>query len=128
MKGIKLLLALLIATWSINLDAQQSVLPSLKSNQEAQDLIQREINTLQQIIKLNSPSQEWDKKLDLYQMAMSFLNEPTIIKATTEYALTSAFLNNETKWSNIDDTLALLRYNHKQWSKEFQELINLVKI
>lgn len=128
MKGIKLLLALLIAAWSINLNAQQSVLPQLKDNPAARDLIQREINTLELVIKQNSPSHEWDRKMDLYQTAIMFLNEATINKPTTEYALTSAFLNNEVKWENIDDSLALLRFNKKNWPKEFQELINLVKI
>jgi hypothetical protein len=128
MKGIKLLLALLIATWSINLNAQQSVLPQLKDNPAARDLIQREIYTLELVIKQNSPSHEWDRKLDLYQTAIMFLNEATVNKPTTQYALTSAFLNNEVKWENITDALALLRFNHKQWPKEFQELINLVKI
>ncbi len=128
MKGIKLLLALLIATWSINLNAQQAVLPQLKGNPIAKDLIQREINTLEIIIKQNSPSHEWDRKLDLYQTAIAFLNEATVIPPTTEYAMTSAFLNNEVKWEGIDDSLALLRFNKKIWPKEFQELINLVKI
>ena len=66
--------------------------------------------------------------MELYQLAVDFLNEATTIKPTTEYALTSAFLNNEVKWANIDDTLALLHFNHKRWPKEFQDLVNLVKI
>jgi hypothetical protein len=112
MKGLKFVLTLSVAFISLGLSAQQSPFPPLKQNEAAKTLIQRDI----------------DRKLDLYQMAVDFLNEPTQIKATTEYALTSAFLNHEVKWNNLSDSDAFMKYRIRQWSKEFQELINLVKI
>jgi hypothetical protein len=127
MKGLKFVLTLSVAFISLGLSAQQSPFPPLKQNEAAKTLIQRDIDYLEQIIK-NSPSPDLDRKLDLYQMAVDFLNEPTQIKATTEYALTSAFLNHEVKWNNLSDSDAFMKYRIRQWSKEFQELINLVKI
>ncbi len=125
MKGMKLLLTLGIAIWSLGIGAQ-SPYPPLKQNEAAKILIQKDIDYLEQIIK-NSPSPDLDRKLDLYEMAMAILNEPTQIKATTEYALTSAFINHEVKWNNLADSDAYMKYRIRQWSKEFQDLINLVK-
>jgi hypothetical protein len=126
MKGIKLLLALIFATWSLSLSAQ-NVLPTLKDNQTAQTIIKNEINYLTIALKTN-PSGEIESKLDLYQLALINLNEPTQIKPTTEYAITSAFINHEVKWNNLIDTEALMKYRRKQWSKEFLDLLNLLKI
>lgn len=109
------------------LSAQKVVLPSLKDNLSAKSLITGEISNLRTILKSN-PSQNLTDKLDLFELALSYLDEPSIIKTTTEYALTSAFLNYEVNKTGVQDQVAFNRFYAKIWSQDFIDLVNLVKI
>ncbi len=108
------------------LSAQKAVLPALKDNLTAQSIIEDEISKLSQTIKSN-PSQNLLDKLDLYKMALDYLNEPSQIKTTTSYALTSAFLNNEVNKAGVTDQTAFDRFYAKVWNQNFIDLVNLVK-
>lgn len=119
-----LFLVCVLVSFSIS---AQSVLPKLKDNQTAKVAIEKEIDNLNGLFKANQ-SHELELKIGLYQMAVDFLNEPTIIPPTTDYALTSAFLNTEVINNNILDSEAHVRFQRKQWNQNFIDLVNLVKL
>ncbi|MBK8449616.1 MAG: hypothetical protein IPO78_07030 [Saprospiraceae bacterium] len=126
MKMCKFALFLVCVLVSFSISAQ-SVLPKLKDNQTAKVAIEKEIDNLNGLFKANQ-SHELELKIGLYQMAVDFLNEPTIIPPTTDYALTSAFLNTEVINNNILDSEAHVRFQRKQWNQNFIDLVNLVKL
>ena len=125
MKGIKLLLVLFLAGSSLSIGAQ-SLLPPMTDNQSAQLMIKREITNLELLYK-SIPSVDLERKLYLYQQAMEFLSAPMTQVPSTESAVTSAFLIHEMKWNGIEESEAQTKFNNKQWSKEFKDLVNLVK-
>ena len=126
MKGIKFLISLLFVSWSLNLDAQ-SLMPPLHENQTAQIYIQKEIVNLELIIKYN-PTTDLERKLYMYQQALGFLQAPQTMLKTTEEALIQSFVITEMKWNYLDEAPAQEKYEKQQWSKEFVDLIVLVKI
>lgn len=126
MKGIKLVLCTLFLACSFMLQGQ-SILPALKTNLVATQSIELELENLKTAFS-NSPSKAIESKIDLYVWALDFLKEPTQIPPTTDYAITSAFLNHETNWNQANDTEALFRFQRKQWAQEFIDLVNLVKL
>jgi hypothetical protein len=126
MKGIKLVLCTFLLGASFLLQGQ-SILPTLKSNLNAVQSIELELENLKTAFN-NSPSKAIESKMDLYVWALDFLKEPTQIPSTTEYAITSAFLNHETNWNGANDSEALFRFQRKQWAQEFTDLVNLVKL
>lgn len=126
MKGIKLVLCTLFLATAFILQGQ-SILPPLKSNVNAIQAIEFELNNLKTSYQ-NSPSKSIESKIDLFVWALDFLKEPTQIPPTTDYAITSAFLNHETNWNKANDTEALFRFQRKQWAQEFNDLVNLVKL
>lgn len=127
MNGFKFILFFICLIVVSSISAQKSVLPPLKDNQSAKVLITNEISNLDGLIKSN-PSKNLSDKLDLFKLALEFLDEPSIIKTTTEYALTSAFLNNEVNKTGVEDQVAFNRFYAKNWSQSFIDLVNLVKI
>ncbi|MBK6546334.1 MAG: hypothetical protein IPG12_13845 [Saprospiraceae bacterium] len=126
MKMCKFALFLVCVLVSFSISAQ-SVLPKLKDNQTAKVAIEKEIDNLNGLFKANQ-SHELELKIGLYQMAVDFLNGPTIIPPTTDFALTSAFLNTEVINNNILDSEAHVRFQRKQWNQNFIDLVNLVKL
>lgn len=126
MKGIKLVLCTLFLATAFILQGQ-SVLPPLKSNLNAVQSIEFELDNLKTAFQ-NSPTKAIESKIDLYVWALDFLKEPTQIPPTTEYAITSAFLNHEANWNGANDSEALFRFQRKQWAQEFIDLVNLVKL
>ncbi len=123
---LTLFLFLGLSTYSINTYAQ-SGLPALRANQEAKTLIEEEINKLYDDYKSN-PTIEVERKLVLFNKTIEILDEPTVKPVTTEYAVNSAFLFYELKYNpTINDTEAFRRLNQKQWSLNFNDLVNLVK-
>ena len=127
MNSFKFFLFAFLLLGASALSAQKTVLPALKDNQSAKSLITDEISNLRATLKSN-PSQELKDKLDLFKLALSYLDEPSIIKTTTDYALTSAFLNNEVNKTGVEDQVAFNRFYAKVWSQNFIDLVNLVKI
>ncbi|MCC6752606.1 MAG: hypothetical protein IT266_01340 [Saprospiraceae bacterium] len=126
MKGFNMLIASIALFFALNLSAQQSVLPALVPNQMAKQRVENELNNLKQAHIVN-PSKAIESKLDLYMKALEFLNEATIIPPTTDYAVTSAFLNHEVDFNQANDSEAFYRFYNKQWKQEFIDLVNLVK-
>lgn len=125
MNGFRLILILVVFLSGFGLQAQ-SVLPPLKPNVVAADLINKALETMEAQYKIN-PSQALENKMDLYSLASGFLSEPSVIPTTTEYALTSAFLNAEVDRNQIPDTEAFIRFQNRRWNQDFLDLINLVK-
>lgn len=125
MKGPKLLLCAFALLCGFQLIAQ-SPLPALKSSETSKQLIQSELRNLKAAYDLNRSTQI-ESKIQLFNLAMEFLNEATVIPPTVDYALTSAFLNHEVNRYNANDTEAFNRFYKKQWKQEFQDLVNLVK-
>lgn len=127
MNGLKFIL-FFISLMSVSaISAQKSVLPALKDNQSAKVLITNEISNIAGLLKSN-PSKDLTDKLDLYKLALEFLDEPSIIKTTTEYAITSAFLNHEVDRTGVPDQIAFERFYKKVWNQNFIDLLNLVKL
>lgn len=126
MKGFNMLIASIALFFALNLSAQQSVLPALVPNAQAKQRIENEIGNLKQAHQAN-PSSAISSKIDLFSRAIEFLGEGTIIPPTTEYALTSAFLNHEVDFNQANDSEAFYRFYNKQWKQEFIDLVNLVK-
>lgn len=112
--------------WVLGLQAQ-SVLPNLKSNEISKQLLEVELTNLKTAYNAN-PTADIHSKLELYALAVEFLNEKTDIPPTTSYAVTSAFLNHEVNRYGANDTEAFMRFNRKHWKQEFQDLVNLLKI
>lgn len=127
MNGFKFILFIICLIGVSSISAQKTVLPPLKDNQSAKVLITNEISNITGFLKSN-PSKDLTDKLDLFKLALEFLDEPSIIKTTTEYALTSAFLNNEVNKTGVEDQVAFNRFYAKNWSQNFIDLVNLVKI
>lgn len=126
-KLLTLFFILGLSTFSFNLFSQ-SGLPALRVNQEAKALISEEINKLYDEYKSN-PTIEVERKLVLFNKTIEILDEPTVRAVTTEYAVNSAFLFYELKYNpTINDTEAFKRLNQRQWSPNFNDLVNLVKI
>lgn len=125
MKGIKLLFVLFLAISGWNASSQ-NVLPPLTDNLSAQNMIKREIKNLELLNQAN-PKVEHERKLYLYQTTLEFLAAPTTVTPQTESAVTSAFVLHEMKWSGIEEADAIKKFNNKQWSNEFHDLINLIK-
>lgn len=105
----------------------QSVLPNLKSNEVSKQLLEVELTNLKTAYNAN-PSAGIHSKLELYSLAVEFLNEKTDIPRTTSYALTSAFLNHEVNRYGANDTEAFMRFSRKDWRQEYHDLVNLLKI
>lgn len=127
MNGLKFILFFICLLSFSAIKAQKSVLPALKDNQSAKVLITNEISSMAELLKSN-PSKDLSDKLDLYKLALEFLDEPSIVKTTTEYAITSAFLNNEVDKTGVPDQIAFERFYKKVWNQNFKDLLNLVKL
>ncbi len=127
MNGLKFILCLFTLISFSSINAQKAVLPALKDNQSAKVLITNEISNIEGSLKSN-PSKDLTDKLDLFKLALEFLDEPSIIKTTTEYAITSAFLNNEVDKAGVPDQIAFERFYKKVWNQNFIDLLNLVKL
>ena len=125
MKVFRLLLVAVVLFCGLHLSAQ-SVLPPLKQNSAAKPLIEAELSKLKQAYQ-STPTTEILSKIDLFTLALGFLNEPTQIPPTTDYALTSAFLNHDVNFNKAEDSEAMVHFYHKVWQKEFEDLVNLVK-
>ncbi|MBK8644154.1 MAG: hypothetical protein IPN15_18685 [Saprospiraceae bacterium] len=105
----------------------QSVYPALKDNLTAQTIVREELEFAGEAYKSN-PSPLNERRLDLYMSILDFLNEPTQIKTTTEYALTSGFLNTAVKWDRISDSEAFQLYLTKSWTPDFAYILNKLKL
>ncbi|MBK8955510.1 MAG: hypothetical protein IPM34_08140 [Saprospiraceae bacterium] len=126
MKRFSLLFVSFFLFVSVGLQAQ-SVLPNLKSSEISKQLLGVELDNLKTAFN-NNPSDAIESKLELYSLALSFLNEATIIPSTTDYAVTSAFLNHEVNRYGANDTEALMRFQRKHWRQEFNDLVNFLKL
>lgn len=126
MKITKLFLLAIFALICIT-GKSQSVYPALKDNLTAQTIVREELEFAGEAYKSN-PSPLNERRLDLYMSILDFLNEPTQIKPTTEYALTSAFLNTSVKWDRITDTEAFQLYKTKSWTSDFSYILNRLKL
>ncbi len=125
MKVFRLFLAVVVMFLGLHLGAQ-SVLPPLKQNTVAKPLIEAELARLKQAYQ-STPTVAIRSKMNLFTLALEFLNEPTQIPPTTDYALTSAFLNYDVNYNKAEDSEALVHFYHKIWQQDFTDLINLVK-
>lgn len=125
MKRPKLLMLIFAMLCGFHLGAQ-SPLPSLKSSETSKQLLQVELGNLKTAYD-NNRSAQIESKIQLYALALEFLNEATVIPSTVDYALTSAFLNHEVNRYQANDTEAFERFYRKQWKQEFQDLVNLLK-
>ena len=105
----------------------QSVFPALKDNLTAQTIVREELEFAGEAYKSN-PSPMNERRLDLYMSILDFLNEPTQIRTTTEYAITSAFLNTTVKWDRVSDTEAFQLYLNKSWTGDFAHILNRLKL
>lgn len=126
MKITKLFILAIFALISLTAKSQ-SVFPALKDNLTAQTIVKEELEIAGEAYKLN-PSSSNERRLDLYMSILDFLNEPTQIRTSTEYALTSGFLNTTVKWDRISDTEAFQRYLSKSWTPDFAYIINKLKL
>ena len=126
MKITKLFFLAIFALSCITVKSQ-SVYPALKDNLTAQTIVREELEFAGEAYKSN-PSPLNERRLDLYMSILDFLNEPTQIKPTTEYALTSAFLNTSVKCDRITDTEAFQLYKTKSWTREFSYILNRLKL
>ena len=126
MKITKLFFLAIFALISLTAKSQ-SVFPALKDNLTAQTIVREELEFAGEAFKAN-PSRINERKMDLYMSILDFLNEPTQIRTSTEYALTSGFLNTTVKWDRISDTEAFQLYLTKSWTPDFAYIINKLKL
>lgn len=126
MKFTKFLILMIFAFGSMALKAQ-SMFPALKDNQSAKAIVESELEVAAIAYKSN-PSPLNERRLELLSSILDFLNEPMKIKPTTEYALTSAYLNTAVKWDNISDSEAFQLFHARQWTPDFSAIVNKLKL
>lgn len=126
MKFTKFLILMLFAFGSFALKAQ-SLFPALKDNQSAKEIVEAELENVAIAYKSN-PSPLNERRIELYASILDFLNEPMKIKPSTEYALTSAYLNTSVKWDRISDSEAFQQFHARQWTPDFTAIVNKLKL
>lgn len=127
MKRLLSLSAIVLFIALVSPSYSQSGLPSLQDNPTSKQLISDEINKMYQEYKTN-PTIDLERKIVLFNKTLEILNEPLVKAPATEYAVNSAFLFIEQKYNpTISDEEAFKRLNQKQWSANFNDLVNLLK-